>query len=146
MVTGNNIREMSKALLEKGIKPSHQRLAILGYLRTHLSHPTVDTIFQDLSQEMPTLSRTTVYNTVKILSDAGLVRQLAIDPTNQRFDGNTESHHHFLCRKCGEVFDLSIAKDIMAEASGLKVERTEVFCYGLCPDCSRCTDTKPIEN
>lgn len=142
MITGNNIREMSKALLEKGIKPSHQRLAILGYLRTHLCHPTVDTIFQDLSQEMPTLSRTTVYNTVKVLSDAGLVRQLAIDPANQRFDGNTESHHHFLCRRCGEVFDLSITEDIMTEAPGLKVERTEIFCYGLCPDCSRHADTE----
>ena len=96
--------ELSRRLLEAGLRPSVQRLAVLGDLCHHYDHPTVDTIYSRLQPQMPTLSKTTVYNTLRVLCDAGLVRSLNIEYANQRFDGHLEPHDHFICTCCGRVY------------------------------------------
>lgn len=70
---------MQDCLLGHGIKPSVQRLAVMEYLKTHCTHPTADEIFSALSPKMPTLSRTTVYNTLRLLASRGAVLSLDID-------------------------------------------------------------------
>lgn len=68
-----------------GVKPSLQRLAIMEYLMTHRTHPTADEIFNALSPSMPTLSKTTVYNTLKLFAEQGAVLSLDIDPEKHPF-------------------------------------------------------------
>ncbi len=82
-----SFEELKKEINQKGINLSHQRLKVLESLCQNQCHPTVDQIFTDLHQEMPTLSKTTVYNTLRILAEAGLVRVITIDDKNVYFKG-----------------------------------------------------------
>ena len=68
-----NQNTIIEKLSEKNIRPSLQRMAVYGFLVENPIHPTVDTIYQALHPEIPTLSKTTVYNTLKQLVDCGLV-------------------------------------------------------------------------
>ena len=90
-------------LLEHNIKPSMQRIAIMEYLMNHPIHPSADDIYTALSPSMPTLSKTTVYNTLKLFSEQGAALMLTIDEKNTNFDADTSVHSHFLCRRCGHI-------------------------------------------
>ena len=130
--------ELSRRLLEAGLRPSVQRLAVLGDLCHHYDHPTVDTIYSRLQPQMPTLSKTTVYNILRVLCEAGLVRSLNIEYANQRFDGHLEPHDHFICTCCGRVYDLphNRTADLPSfEDLGLQVDREEISYYGFCREC-----------
>jgi Fe2+ or Zn2+ uptake regulation protein len=101
MITNSpNFREL---LAAKGIKPTHQRLEILRYLEQHRNHPTADMIYQDLVQAMPTMSKTTVYNTLNSFAESGIVRPVTITGTEVRFDLKTACHHHFLCEEWQDI-------------------------------------------
>lgn len=126
-------------LLQFGIKPSMQRIAILAYLQAHYTHPTVDEIYEALSPTMPTLSKTTVYNTLKLFADAGLVLSLNLDEKNQRFDGVIKPHAHFICTKCGNVADIFIDDNKLfsfPDVSSINIQKVEVSYFGLCDKCS----------
>ncbi len=125
-------------LINHGIRPSVQRVAIMHYLMEHFTHPTVDTIYRDLLPEIPTLSRTTVYNTLQLLQEHNAVWALSIDKRNVHYDGNLKPHAHFLCRECGQVFDIEIndhLKSHLHSYPGFKVEKVELNYFGLCPNC-----------
>lgn len=132
--------DIARHLQTHGIRPSIQRLAIMKYLMEHRTHPTVDTIFRDLQPVMPTLSRTTVYNTLELLSEHGAVKVLTIDSKNVRYDGCTELHGHFRCNKCGKIFDIPLTPELNKIISSLprhKVENTEIFYTGICSECEQ---------
>lgn len=124
-------------LQQRGIKPSAQRIAIMDYLLTHRTHPTVDTIYHDLSPEMPTLSRTTVYNTLKLLSQDGAILELTIDKHTAHYDGDTHPHSHFQCRDCGRIIDLPLKNMVCEPHVGYNYVVTEVEIYyrGFCGKC-----------
>ena len=73
-------------LLKYSIKPSMQRIAIMEYLMEHRTHPSADEIYTALSPSMPTLSKTTVYNTLKLFSEQGAALMLTIDDRNANFE------------------------------------------------------------
>ena len=75
--------DVVKRLQNHNIKPSVQRIAIMNYLIEHRTHPTVDEIYTALSPSIPTLSKTTVYNTLKLLSEQGAAQTLTIDERNR---------------------------------------------------------------
>ncbi len=126
-------------LLTHHIKPSVQRMAIMDYLMAHCTHPTVEEIYSALSPTMPTLSKTTVYNTLKLLTDQGAVRMLSIDERFTCYDTHTEPHAHFLCRKCGQVYDLPLPtgpiKVEAADSEGHDVEEIHYYYKGVCKQC-----------
>jgi len=102
-----SIIEMVKDhLINKGINPSYQRLKILEYLENTRSHPTVDIIYRELLKEIPTLSKTTIYNTLKLLQQKGIVSGITIEENEVRYDADTTPHIHFKCRRCGNIYDL----------------------------------------
>ena len=76
-------------LLSYGIKPSVQRIAIMDYLLKHRTHPCIDEIYMALCSEIPTLSKTTVYNTLKLFVEHGAAKMLTIDERNACFDADT---------------------------------------------------------
>lgn len=129
-------------LLSYGVKPSVQRIAIMEYLLEHKTHPCIDVIYSALSQSMPTLSKTTVYNTLKLLTEHGAAQMLTIDERNACFDGDTEPHAHFLCKKCGKIFDLPIpvmehTEEQRLTEKGFDIEERQLYYKGLCPECKK---------
>jgi len=134
-------------LAAHGIKPSLQRMAIMQYLQDHPVHPNADTIYQALVGQIPTLSKTTVYNTLRLLVEQGAARMLTIDGHNVCFDGETRAHGHFLCRCCGRVFDVD-AEQAMEEGgravpAGFAVEATDLYFRGVCGECAARTRQAP---
>ena len=93
-------------LLDCGIRPSLQRIEIMRYLLTHPTHPTIDEIFMELKKRIPTVSRTTIYNTLRMFSEKGGALMITIDEHHVCYDGTTTPHAHFSCKVCGRVFDM----------------------------------------
>ena len=100
--------DIKNRLLDFGIKPSVQRMAIMEYLMNNLVHPTADTVFNQLSPALPTLSKTTVYNTLKLLEKQGAIVAIQIDEKNIRYDADISLHGHFKCKQCGCVSDFPL--------------------------------------
>jgi Fe2+ or Zn2+ uptake regulation protein len=121
----------------KNIRLSHQRLKVLEYLAGHLIHPTADQIYTGLQNEIPTLSKTTVYSTLSSLKDAGLVREINIEDNEIRYDVRMENHGHFKCESCGSIFDFHVDMDSLP-VSGLNhftVRDKNIYFKGTCPNC-----------
>ncbi|NMA65169.1 MAG: transcriptional repressor [Clostridiaceae bacterium] len=131
------IEGLTEKLLNRNIKPSYQRIRILEYLDNHRIHPTVDRIFIDLQKEIPTLSKTTIYNTLNIFMDAGLVRVITIEDNETRYDIDTSDHGHFKCDECGEIYDFQInIEDIKPIGlSNFKITDKSVYFRGVCESC-----------
>lgn len=132
------IQEVQKHLVDHNIKPSMQRVAIMQYLMENKTHPTIDEIFTSLSPSMPTLSKTTVYNTLKLFSDQKAALCLTIDDKNLRFDGDTSVHAHFKCKKCGMVYDIELVENNIPSLKGypgLYSQETQVYFFGVCKEC-----------
>lgn len=126
-------------LLQFSIRPSMQRTAIMDYLMKHRTHPTIDEIYNALSPMMPTLSKTTVYNTLNIFIERGAVQQLVIDERNARYDVDTSSHAHFICKSCGEVRDIFNLKPQLFEIpqnTGFNIQSVEISYSGVCNACT----------
>lgn len=129
----------SEILENKGIRPSVQRVRIFKFLMQSKEHPTVEMIFNALLPEMPSLSRTTVYNTVELFKEVGLVQVLDFGRGVLRYDADLSPHSHFECERCGAVYDLDIKpQDISKKMPrGFKVHQTYFYVFGLCSHCKK---------
>jgi len=124
-------------LKENKIKITPQRLEILNYLDEHKTHPTVEEIYLNLKEKNPSLSKTTVYNSVEILNKYGLVHSITISGSEHRYDFKHGMHHHFLCKKCGEITDIDVAcpnLDKMLDC-GHEVQEVHGYFKGICKNC-----------
>ncbi len=121
----------------KKISLSYQRLKVLEYLYRNQCHPTVDQIFIGLKKELTTLSKTTVYNTLKTLLDAGIVRIITIEDNETRYDIEIKNHGHFKCESCGTIFNFNIDMEPLApeELNHFKINDKNVYFKGICPGC-----------
>lgn len=130
-------KEISDVLREHGVSPTQQRVAVYEYLLRHRTHPTADGMYRELVEEYPTFSRTTVYNSAKVLANAGLIRILTIDADEQRFDAGVEDHGHFRCTGCGTVFDIPVSEETIATLNTGKFEAKtlDIYLTGVCPYC-----------
>jgi len=129
--------DIQEKLQRSGVRPSLQRMAVMNFLMNNLTHPTIDMIYSELHKEIPTLSKTTVYNTVKTLSDKGAIQTLFIDEKNLRYDAETRQHAHFKCNICGEVIDLPIKNlNINIENDkNLLITESHLYYKGFCEKC-----------
>jgi len=133
------IQEIHSYLKSHDIRPLPHKVVIMQYLRINNIHPTIEQIYNDLLPIMPTLSKTTVYNTLKLFNEKKVVNVLYIDEKQVRFDGHTEViHAHFRCKKCGTIFNVPIEESEIAPFRGAKTlypDETHVYFFGLCDDC-----------
>jgi Fe2+ or Zn2+ uptake regulation protein len=132
-----SMEDFKKELKMKNIQLSYQRLKVLEYLTQNQCHPTVDKIFTDLQKDIPSLSKTTIYNTLRILAEAGLVRVIAIEDNETRYDIIVENHGHFKCESCGTIYDFSIDIDSLTsdDLSNFKIKDKNIYFKGICPRC-----------
>jgi len=128
---------VGKILEEKGVKPSFQRLSVLKYLMKSENHPSVDKIFKALAQEIPTLSKTTVYNTLNLLTEKGIVTALKINDTEVLYDYIFKPHAHLLCTECGEIHDIFLESSFseLKEINGHIVSEAQINFRGVCKKC-----------
>ena len=128
---------LSKELKKKNIRLSHHRLKVLEYLSSNLNHPTVDKIFVDLQKEVPTLSKTTIYNTLDVLVKAGMARVVTIEDNETRYDIITENHGHFKCESCGLIYNFAIdlSEYNSQDLVGFDVLERSVYFKGICYGC-----------
>jgi len=128
---------LKKELKEKNISLSYQRLKVLEFLYNNRCHPTVDQIYTSLHNELPTLSKTTVYNTLRVLTESGLVRVITIDDNETRYDIDIEDHGHFRCDSCGEIYDFSVDIDSIScgDLNNFKINAKNIYFNGVCPEC-----------
>ena len=92
-------------LKQNHLKVTPQSLAIYSYLINTTAHPSVETIYNDLKEEYPSLSLATVYKTVASLRDAHLVTEFNVGEDSHRYDANTSFHPHLICTRCHCVVD-----------------------------------------
>lgn len=129
--------ELSNELKKKKIRLSHQRLKVLEYLTLNRCHPTVDQIYVDLQKEVPTLSKTTIYNTLSTLVESGLVRVVTIEDNETRYDIEVNNHGHFKCESCGAIYNFNIDIDSLtsSDLKNFKINDKNVYFKGICPRC-----------
>lgn len=129
----------AQVLQQHQIKPSYPRLRIYTYLVMSRTHPTADEIYMALIHDMPTLSKMTVYNTLKILVEKGLARLISIEEHEARYDANISLHGHFKCVVCERVYDFPISEHHV-QVQGLdnfEILERDLFLRGICPECTK---------
>jgi Fe2+ or Zn2+ uptake regulation protein len=125
-----------QVLLEHGVRPLNHRVAVYRYLVEHQNHPTADDIYADLKNHMASISRTTVYNVLNLLCDQNVVKRIAIEKNEMRYDANISNHIHFKCKDCGGVYDLhSVTFPQVSVPEGYFIEDVQINIIGLCPTC-----------
>jgi Fe2+ or Zn2+ uptake regulation protein len=129
-------------LRERSIKITPQRLEILKYLDNNRNHPTADRIYKDLKKNNPSLSKTTVYNSLEILKKHKIIHTISITGLEARYDIVNTIHHHFMCKKCGRIIDIDIEcpniKKTMEQ--GHKIEEVHGYFKGRCRECIECME------
>lgn len=141
------MNRFTNGLRRSGVKVTHQRLEIFREVAKSGDHPDVETIFKGVRGRVPTVSLDTVYRTLWMLLDLGLLATLGPPHGRVRFDANMNSHHHFICLKCGmthdfysEQFDRLKIPDAVKSLGSVKTSQVEV--RGICLRCSKKTTPK----
>ena len=96
---------LRSAFRESGLRCTPQRLEIYRLLREATDHPAAESLHDALVGRMPTVSRDTVYRTLAVLEEAGLVRKIYTLDGRCRYEPDPRPHHHFICTKCNRIQD-----------------------------------------
>jgi Fur family transcriptional regulator, iron response regulator len=99
-------KDPSEMLREHGIQPSAQRVAVAEYVLRTPEHPSADLVWKRVRDQFPWISRATVYNTLNLFVDKGLLRRLTFAEDSVVFDPRTDTHHHFIDDETGEIHDI----------------------------------------
>lgn len=133
----------SLALLRRaGLRSTPQRLAIVREVYAR-SHPSVGEVFDAVRAQFPTIGLATVYNTLRTMTENGLVTELPFTDVT-RFEINTRPHANLVCRNCGAIEDCdALEEELLAEirsqvpaAADFQPETQRIDIYGLCRDCA----------
>ena len=124
-------------LKKHDLKVTPQRLELLKYLEKNRVHPTANKIYTDLKKKNPSLSKTTIYNSLETLKKNNIINELTIEKTESRYEFEESMHHHFLCKSCGKITDIDIECPHLNEMLEGKNKIDEVHGYfkGVCEEC-----------
>lgn len=138
--TPQRVARWAAVARESGIKLTHQRLEIFRELAANDAHPDAEALHRAVRERMPTVSLDTVYRTLWLLHELGLITTLGPRREAVRFDVNLEPHHHFVCTRCGLVRDFQSEEldhlrvpDAVKDMGGVLEARVEV--RGVCARC-----------
>ena len=98
--------KVRQVLAEHGVRPSAHRLAVAGYVLTTTDHPSADRVWKEVAASFPAISRATVYNTLHLFVEKGILRELHLSADSVVFDPNMETHHHFIDEETGAIEDV----------------------------------------
>lgn len=123
------------------LRVTRPRLAVLAALREH-PHVDTDTVISLVRVDHPTVSHQAVYDVLRALTGAGLVRRIQPAGAIARYESRVgDNHHHVICRSCGEIADVDCAVGhapclTASQDHGFVVDEAEVVYWGTCPDCA----------
>lgn len=117
-----------------------QRDAVFQVIREREDHPTASEIFEAARRRLPGISYATVYNSLRYLKEAGLVREINFGDCASRYDRETERHDHAICDCCGKLVDFHLPETAQlmqaaARKSKFKAQSVHLTLRGICPDC-----------
>jgi len=143
MISAENLESsIIKTFRNSGYRATPQRIAISRYMLHNQEHPTAQEAYLEVKKKYPTVSLATIYTTIKILKETGLIRELNLPQGQTRFDPNTELHAHLICMQCGSIRDRSdpimpklIAK-VSADANFAVIE-SSLDLRGICDRCNK---------
>jgi Fe2+ or Zn2+ uptake regulation protein len=137
------VEELTDLFRAEGLRVTPQRQAVFGLLQGNGEHPTVDSLYDDVRRELPTISLKTVYETVHELEELGEVSVLDVGTGSVRVDPNVEvQHHHMVCTVCGMVRDVpwvDVPTLPTRYRKEFRPEAVEVIFRGICERCSKTT-------
>ncbi len=141
-MVSTDIKELEQILKMHNIKPSHHRIRVLQYLTEHKNHPTVDMIYRELMEEIPTLSKTTLYNTLNLFTERGIINMLNLEENESRYDADISLHAHFKCSHCSKIYDiyLEVTRLELAGLENFEVAESHIYFKGICPVCIKNRD------
>lgn len=127
---------------KQGVKVTHQRLEIFKEIVSANDHPDAERLFKRVKKRLPTVSLDTVYRTLWLLSDLGLIAKFGTNHESTRFDANLKKHHHFICSKCGytrdfyasELNDLVLPEQVNEFG---EIIETHIEVRGICNTCAK---------
>lgn len=119
---------------------SSKRNAIYNAVCSTNTHPSAHWVYEKLKPDFPDLSLGTVYRNIALFKDEGKVSVICNVNGEERIDGNTLPHPHFVCNKCGNVYDVDDNTNLTEDCAllmknGFFVESKFVLYYGICPNC-----------
>ncbi|MBR4387125.1 MAG: transcriptional repressor [Treponema sp.] len=136
--------EYAEILRSKNIRPSSLRVAVLKYVTENEVHPTAETVYQALIGSYPSLSRTTVYNTLHLFSTEHILNSLNIEDEQVRYDAKLTPHIHFKCTVCMKIFDIvsDSVGDFYNNCTAMlphdfEAGQTQISIWGKCPECAK---------
>jgi Fur family transcriptional regulator, peroxide stress response regulator len=135
-----NLDEVLDQLKQRGLRITPQRVRIVKLLY-ELPHPTADEIYSVMAKDFPYVSHATVYNTLKLLKEQGIVTELAYSNRVSHYEVAQSEHWHFNCKVCGEIYDIDdIDRGKRLEmpqlGEGFHIDSYRIELYGTCPKCS----------
>lgn len=134
-----NVKEYktSDILLSEDIRPSYIRIRILDTLCSGANHLSIDEIYKQLIDEIPTLSKTTIYNNINLFMEKNLVKKLDFGDAEMRYEYKRNNHGHFFCEKCNQIYDIQIdlSADIPKSLTGFEIKHQDLIYKGVCKDC-----------
>ncbi len=128
-------------LRERDLRVTSQRIVIHRTLCARLQHMTAEQVFESVSGMLPGTSLPTVYATLELLADLGLVRRVATGNGAMLFDSRVQPHAHTVCRRCRTTADLedsSASEQALSQASetGFVPDQAQLVVWGLCASCA----------
>jgi Fur family transcriptional regulator, peroxide stress response regulator len=135
------MEQFERMCRQHGLKVTHQRTEIFRELAGTDEHPDAETIYAAVHQRVPAVSLDTVYRTLGVLEEKGLIRRAEVQSGAARYDANTDRHHHFICTACGLVRDIHYEQieNVPIPASVQEigtVESRDIQLRGLCKRCA----------
>lgn len=118
-----------------------QKQIILNEVQSRCDHPTADQIYEEARKKDKNISKGTVYRNLAILTEENQIKSIEL-PQMNHYDLRIENHNHFVCRQCGNVFDIDIEYDNSMDNrnfEGFMIESHETVYKGLCPECKKTT-------
>ncbi|HEY7626390.1 MAG TPA: transcriptional repressor [Ilumatobacteraceae bacterium] len=131
--------DLTEAFRRQNLKVTPQRQLLFRLLHGNAAHPSADVLFAEASELMPGISLRTVYQTLNDLAAMGELQSVSVGSGPSRFDPNTDDHHHAVCDRCGDVFDVYVNNIGALEVEGLNGFRpsaTRMVFSGTCQRCS----------
>jgi Fur family peroxide stress response transcriptional regulator len=140
-MTDQGLDGYMERLRSSGIKLTQQRMEIFKEVASRIDHPDAASVYERVRKRLPTISLDTVYRTLWMLKEAGLITTLGSSHDRMRFDANTSPHHHFVCTQCGKTADFYCAEyNNLRAPTGISalgtVIEAQVELRGVCLDCT----------
>src|SRR5690349_15838659 len=132
--------QLITALRATGRRVTMPRLLVHRWLRERDRHVTAEQVYAELAEQMPSLSAATVYETLDLLAELGLIRRVNTPRGASTYDSRIADHHHVVCRECGLIEDLDAPVDAgaaenAARAAGFAPDFAQLTVSGLCSAC-----------